>query len=308
MDQHSCSVAILMATYNGDNYLLQQLNSFIGQTHKNWHLYVSDDGSQDKTLEYLYAFQSKNSRCSIFNGPRLGFARNFMALIDNSNIEADFFAFSDQDDIWLEDKLETALNFLSKLDNDKAAMYCSRTSLIDENSIPIGLSPHFVKKPCFGNSIIQNIASGNTMVFNKKARELLRLFAGKPLIVHDWSLYQVVTGCGGTVFYDKKPTILYRQHGNNLIGNGMHLSNRFRNFKLTIDNGQKILWNNVNLKNLLSIKENLTTEAINIIDVFFQMRSAGLFKRLHIYIHSGLHHQTMLGSITNFCYAIFNKL
>ena len=96
-------VAILMCTLNGERFLKEQLDSFTTQTHQDWTLWVSDDGSTDQTLEILRATQAEwgADRLKIVEGPRKGFARNFLSLACRAEIEAEYFAFSDQDDVWL---------------------------------------------------------------------------------------------------------------------------------------------------------------------------------------------------------------
>lgn len=308
MESKSYTVAILMATYNGADFLSQQLDSYNNQTYKDWSLYASDDGSTDDTLDILKKFREKNSRCEIYDGPRQGFAKNFMSLIQNDQINAKYFAFSDQDDIWINDKLERAIRFLDSIGDDKPALFCSRTALINDKNIPIGYSPLFSKAPSFKNSILQNIASGNTMVFNSLARDLLRKLADQQLVAHDWTLYQIVTASGGEVFFDKRPTLLYRQHANNLIGNEMRFSTRAKRFYKALRNEKKKRWNNTNIKNLSFISSSLTSESINIIDNFEEMRRSNFFKRLKLYCSSGLYHQTLLGSMTNIIYVMLNKL
>ena len=118
-------IAILLCTYNGSKYLREQLDSLIEQTHKNWILYVSDDGSSDDTLDILHHYQrTLGTRLFIFEGPRQGFARNFISLIQNPLVDGDYFAFSDQDDIWLDDKLARSLAALQQSRSDVATMYC----------------------------------------------------------------------------------------------------------------------------------------------------------------------------------------
>ena len=99
-------VAILMGTYQGALFLPEQLDSIRRQTYSNWSLWVSDDGSTDETLDLVRSFgESVPSPVHILNGPRRGFIRNFLTLVCNPNINAAYFAFSDQDDVWHSDKL-----------------------------------------------------------------------------------------------------------------------------------------------------------------------------------------------------------
>ncbi len=221
-------VAILLCTYNGQRYLSDQLDSVAAQTYPNWVVRVSDDGSQDDTLSILTEYRSKwpNGRLSIAQGPAKGFVANFLSLTCNADIQADYYAFCDQDDVWEADKLQRAVDWLQGVPEGVPALYCSRTQLVDADNNSIGFSPLFSKPPSFANALTQNVASGNTMVFNHAACALLRE-GGKDVevVAHDWWLYLLVSGVGGKVFYDTYPSLALpsarRQSGgdeNSLVG------------------------------------------------------------------------------------------
>ncbi len=108
------TACILMGTYQGEHYLLEQLESIRSQTHGYWRLFVSDDGSTDNTLPILLDFQASLplGQMEIVAGPRRGFAANFMSLLLNPAIEGDYFAFCDQDDVWNKEKLAVAVSNL----------------------------------------------------------------------------------------------------------------------------------------------------------------------------------------------------
>src|SRR6266480_5199085 len=164
----NCAVAILLATKDGAEYLEAQLNSFSQQSITNWSLYVSDDGSWDSTLRIVETFKRHvRQPVAIRQGPKLGFCENFMSLARDRRIRADYYAFSDQDDIWMSNKLERAIDRVTKVSAGTPALYCSRTELIDKAATKaIGMSPLFVREPSFRNALVQNIGGGNTMVFN----------------------------------------------------------------------------------------------------------------------------------------------
>ncbi|AUP76469.1 hypothetical protein CWS02_09550 [Enterobacter sp. EA-1] len=142
-------VAILMATYNAEKFIREQLVSFANQTYPFWKLYVSDDGSTDSSVKVISDFISNETDhdCLIKDGPKCGFAANFMSLVCNSDIKAAYYAYSDQDDIWDEDKLNNAISRLAEVDSAIPALYCSSTLLIDDENNLIGASPVFPKKP-----------------------------------------------------------------------------------------------------------------------------------------------------------------
>jgi len=163
-------VAILLATYQGARFLPEQLNSFAAQTHSDWIVWASDDGSTDETRAILarYASDWPAGRLSVVDGPQRGFAANFFSLLGNPAIVGEHFAFSDQDDLWDADKLARALEWLSRVPAGVPALYCGPCRLVDADNREIGFSPLFAKPLSFANALVQNIGNGNTMVFNLK--------------------------------------------------------------------------------------------------------------------------------------------
>lgn len=301
-------VAILMCTYNGASYLQEQLDSIQTQKYRNWHLYVSDDGSQDSTQDILRTFETKTGQLRIFQGPRNGFCQNFLSLICNSSIKADYYALSDQDDIWCEDKLLRAVTALSGISRETPALCGSRTKLVDEKNIETGLSPLYRHAPGFRNALVQNIAGGNTMVFNHAARKLI-LQAGSSInpVVHDWFLYVAVSGCGGVVIYDPVPSLRYRQHAANLIGGNSGCIAKLKRFGLMLS-GMHQQWNMRNIEALSGLREKLTLENRHIYDEFSRFRDASLWSRLAGLYRTGLYRQTFAGNITLWLAALFKHL
>lgn len=303
-------VAILLCTYNGQDYLDEQLDSFTEQTHPNWQVYASDDGSTDKTLQILRERQQKwsTNQLILLTGPAKGFAANFLSLTCNLSIKADYFAYSDQDDIWETDKLERALHWLQSVPSNTPALYCSRTRLVDAENSEIGLSPLFTKKPSFANALIQSVAGGNTMVFNNAARALL-VEAGKNLSIatHDWWAYILITSCGGLVHYDSYPSLRYRQHQNNLIGVNSSFAARCNRLRLLWQGNFKA-WNDQNIAALHTLKHRLTPENRQLLERFIEMRQKNLVSRLISLKRSGFYRQTYLGNLGLLAAAAFNKL
>ncbi|KKZ19495.1 glycosyl transferase [Serratia marcescens] len=308
MSKNSGTVAILLGTRNGAEYLSEQLDSFRKQTYKNWSLWASDDGSTDQTREIIGDFiASPEINGSLLYGPQQGFCANFMSLVANPKIQAAYYAFSDQDDVWLEDKLARAVDWLQTLDEAIPAVYCSRTRLTDSTGMVSGFSPDYRKAPGFGNSLLQNIASGNTMVFNHRARELLMKAQGAPIVAHDWSLYQIVAACGGQVFYDRQPTVLYRQHAGNVIGNSMAPFQRLRNF-MAAYGGRAAQWNDRNRRVLSCVSEDFTIQAKQSLASFGAIRDNSLLNRLRLMRRAGIYHQQWIGTLSTLIYVLLNKI
>lgn len=303
-------VAILLSTYNGERFLAEQLDSLIAQTHKDWTIYASDDGSRDATLDILakYRAQLGDDRLVIVQGPRQGFAANFLSLLAREEIQAPYFAFCDQDDLWIPERLAMGLDWMRGLPADRPALFCSRTQLIDSGGKPIGLSPLFLRPPTFENALVQSIAGGNTMLFNASTRELLRQTPkGEHIISHDWWTYLLVTGCGGHVSYDPRPTVDYRQHGRNLVGSNASLQERVvrvcKMFKGTFRE-----WMDANLHALTVFRPHLTPDHQLTLQLFEQARASALPKRLQLIRKSGVHRQSPLGTLGLTAAAILHRI
>ena len=303
-------VAILLSTYNGERFLVEQLDSLLAQTHRDWIIYASDDGSIDSTLAILREYQEKvgAERFFILNGPRQGFAKNFMSLVKNPLIVADYVAFCDQDDVWLPNKLERGLGFIAGASAELPMLYCARTHLIDEAGDSIGFSPLFSKAPSFANALVQSLAGANTMLLNRPALELLRRTDDRAIIVsHDWWTYILVTGCAGRVIYDAEPSVLYRQHGGNLIGSNSGLLDRLVRLKKMFKGTFKH-WNDSNLDALGSFRSVLAEKCQITLRHFACARNAGLLRRVYLLKKAGVYRQTTFGNIGLFVASIINRV
>ncbi|SCB74175.1 Glycosyl transferase family 2 [Kosakonia oryzendophytica] len=307
--KYKSKIAILLCTYNGSAYIRRQLDSIIRQSHNNWVLYVSDDGSTDETISIINEYKERlgNERVILFQGPRKGFAWNFLSLVDKVPEDFDYYAFSDQDDEWLDRKLEIAAE---KLDIDAVLpeLYCGRTKLVDEKNIDLGYSPHFKKNPCFRNALVQSIAGGNTMIFNRATRKIIiKTPVDKDIVSHDWWIYILVSGCGGRVIYDAEPTILYRQHQSNIIGANKSLVARLSRLLGVLD-GRYRTWIQMNLEVLSIMDIELTDENKKILDRFVRARQSGLIQRIWLFSKIRLFRQTLFGSLAFLCAIMLNKV
>ena len=161
-----------------------------------------------------------------------------------------------------------------------------------------GASPLFRRPPSFGNALAQNLASGNTMVFNDAARRLLveAERAGARPAFHDWWAYLLVTGCGGTVRYDPHPSVRYRQHGCNQVGANVDLRSRIANAHDSVWR-QLRPWTDQNLAALNVVKTWLAPEHRATLATFSHARTRTLVPRLIGIAHSGVYRQTIAGNV-----------
>jgi glycosyltransferase involved in cell wall biosynthesis len=158
------SVAILMATYNGEKHLREQLDSFKAQTFASWSLHVSDDGSTDRSRVVVDMFTRDHPehKVTLVDGPRQGYAKNFLSLLEHTITDAPYFAFSDQDDIWHADKLARAVAWLEGVSAETPALYGARTLYVNEENKQVGMSAIPKKPLTFANALVQCYA-GATM-------------------------------------------------------------------------------------------------------------------------------------------------
>lgn len=303
-------VAVLLCTMQAQRFLAEQLNSIATQSHPRWSIWASDDGSDDHTHAILEYYQSHwgEDRISIHDGPAEGSTANFLSLSCRADIDADYFAYADQDDVWEADKLERAVAWLKTVPDDVPALYGSRTLLVDARNQHIGYSPLFEREPDFRNALVQSIAGGNTMVFNRAARDLLRQ-AGETVeaVTHDWWAYMLVTGCGGQVHYDPYPTVRYRQHSNNQFGSNVSVLAQLKRARQLL-RGRFRDWVDANLRALHQVRHLMTPESRQVLDDFVAARQRPLVARLLGLRRAGIFRQTRLGNAGLAVAALINRL
>ncbi|WP_063660025.1 glycosyltransferase family 2 protein [Aliivibrio fischeri] len=273
-------VDIILATYNGEKYIVEQLRTILEQSYRNWHLYISDDGSSDNTLALIDQFIIDNhlfDKVTILplrkKYNRIGPAFNFSYGLEFSTSK--YIMFCDQDDFWLPEKIHKQISKIILLDDDIPALSFCDASIVDENLVQ--LFPSFSDYEGFTwekslelqNLIFQNIAPGCCMIFNDKLRELfLSKLTYNNLIMHDWYLI-ILCSAFGNINFEKKPLIKYRQHESNQVG----VTKRFNVFKIR----KKLLTsyrNHINAKkqakeiNELYNKLNINVQLKELVDSF----------------------------------------
>lgn len=208
-------IAILMSTYNGEKYLDKQIESLLNQTIKNIEIIIRDDGSTDNTKEILNNYD-KFDNIKIIFGENIGVANSFKELI-NYNSDADIYFFCDQDDIWMNNKVENAMNMMISY-NNIPCLYYSEVIAVD-NSLNVLFKSNYTGIDTVGSSYNTTPVIGCTSAFNKKMKQFITEH-GLPenIIMHDLFLYRVCLAIGGKVIHDNNSYIYYRQHDNNVVG------------------------------------------------------------------------------------------
>jgi glycosyltransferase involved in cell wall biosynthesis len=215
-------VAILLSTYNGENFLPDQLHSFLAQTHHDWTLHWRDDGSTDGTMRAVDQFATglAAGRCHFQQvGGHRQVAHSFLNLLRAARqTGAVYFAFSDQDDVWLPDKLARGIAALDSVPPGHPALYCAHRIVVDSALWRTAEPAPLRRPPGFPAALTQNIAPGCTTMLNRAAADLVLASAPQQTVWHDWWCYIMVAAAGGQVLVDSMATVLYRQHANNHVG------------------------------------------------------------------------------------------
>lgn len=218
-------IAILMATYNGEKYICRQIDSILSQTCKDWELYIHDDGSTDDTIAAVESYVEKYpNKIHLIDGKSTGGAKyNFFYLF--GQVEAPYYMTCDQDDVWLDKKIELTYDKMLTIENkaDVPCLVYTELRVVDSelNTIADTMSKYQsldCHKRTINQFILQNSVTGCTMMVNRALRDkMLRITDIDNTIMHDWWAALVAAQFGKTAFIDE-PTILYRQHGDNSLG------------------------------------------------------------------------------------------
>ena len=236
-------IAILLATYNGERYLAEQLDSLLAQTCQDWHLYVHDDGSLDGTLAMLHSFASAHpDKMTILDYPPMGEpCKNFLSMLER--VDAPYYMFCDQDDVWLPEKIERTFHVMRQAEiagpTDTPILIHTDLTVVDEDKNVI--NPSFwnysrIYPQWFTNYIdyaALNPVTGCTMLFNAKAKAIIKRPYDLATMHDAWVTFSVAA-VNGIIESVKEPTILYRQHGHNTLGakdaKKLTLSYKIKNF------------------------------------------------------------------------------
>ncbi|WP_456288547.1 glycosyltransferase family 2 protein [Paenibacillus sp. AK002] len=216
-------VQVLLSAYNGEQYISEQIQSILNQTHAAVSILIRDDGSTDTTMELLDQWVTTHpDKIKLIKGTNVGVVSSFFELLRAADAEADYYSFCDQDDVWLDHKVEHAIARLdSSIYTEVPAMVFTSTYLTDDELNRKGAWPKPpAQEPSFFNALYENIAIGATITMNRSARNLFinsKSVDSQKVLMHDWWFYVLVSAFG-TVIYDNKPSMLYRQHNNNVVG------------------------------------------------------------------------------------------
>ena len=227
-------IDILLATYNGQEFLREQIDSILNQSYQDFNLIISDDSSEDETYKILKEYEKKDSRIRLFRQEKnLGLIQNFEFLL--KQVTSDYFMFSDQDDIWKENKIEKSIN---KLKQEKAALVYTDLEIVDKN-LEIIYSSYWKYKNIykkikkynnFEALYLNNFVTGCTILAKSNyIKDIVPLPKTSKFMLHDYWTALVIASKDKIAYLDE-PTIKYRQHKNNRVGSSRR-SDKIEKFK-----------------------------------------------------------------------------
>ncbi|MGE6133689.1 glycosyltransferase [Aeromonas salmonicida] len=222
------NIAILLSTYNGSKYILEQLASLNAQINVNVDIFIRDDGSNDEVISLIELYAKKNNNVFIFLGDNVGVSRSFFNLLQLTQVKLyDYYAFCDQDDVWINDKL---IAMITAINNEKPCLVCCSYTVTDDKLNRIR-DVIYIEQIDFGRLLVDNNTPGCTMVFNQRLYKLIEESLHNPMAwnvsIHDlWVL--MIAAVFGEVRTTNNIGILYRQHNNNAIGASTTLLSRLK--------------------------------------------------------------------------------
>ncbi|MCL4922211.1 glycosyltransferase family 2 protein [Streptococcus suis] len=222
-------VNILMSTYNGQQFLAEQIRSIQEQSYTDWTLFIRDDGSSDNTKEILKDFERQDSRIHLIDSDKsdnLGVIKSFHKLVNHDR--ADYYFFSDQDDVWLPNKLELSLNEAQNYPANLPLMVYMDLKVVNQD-LEIMTESMVKSQSHHANTelvqeLTENTVTGGVAMINHTLAEMWQETDG--ILMHDWYLALLASAFGNLVFIDQ-PGELYRQHSDNVLG-ARTLSKRFK--------------------------------------------------------------------------------
>lgn len=288
-------VLVLLATYNGQNYIRQMVDSVLAQNYENIRIVLSDDGSRDDTVSILkeYAEKEPQKVTHYQSGQRFGCAqKHFMHLLRTFH-DAPYIMFCDQDDVWHPDKISKTLQKMKQTERSAHVPAMVHTDLRVVDGELAQIAPSFCAHSNLDGTrlkmhqlLVQNVVTGCTMMVNRPLAELAcRAFTEDAMLMHDWWLAILASAVGQTGFLDEA-TIDYRQHGNNSVGAKNVRSIKYLITRLKTKKMRKSLMDGAKQAHafLACYEDLLNPEQIALLKAFSSTRNASVFARDYIYI------------------------
>lgn len=257
--------AVLLAAYNGEKYLPMQLDSILAQTHSQLEIYIRDDGSTDTTSQIIQAYAQRDPRVhAILGKENLGYPGCFYALTD-MEIDADYFFFSDQDDVWFPDKVAHAIQILEKEDQSKILCYYSAYAICDSDLNVKKQSAPVTKPITFVETLFEVCGLEFTMAINRAAKAYL--YHHKPLKAQARGTWMsMLFSAKGKIIYDNRPYAYYRRHDTAVTNSSMgffgfqlwrikafFVNDQFSSYRVILQDLEKVLGKELSEKDLKAL-------------------------------------------------------
>jgi glycosyltransferase involved in cell wall biosynthesis len=286
---------ILLSTYNGSRFLPELLDSLAAQDYPGVRVHIRDDGSSDATPQIARDYAGRNRSWGLELGNRLGVFRSFMALLAGADATCAYFAFCDQDDVWLGDRISRAVSTIGSA--AEPVLYFSRSSYVGRDLRFIKYSP-VPRHIGFESAIVGNVAAGCTMVMNQAARRLLLRKVPAGLFLHDWWCYLVVCALGRIVF-DPEPRILQRRHAANATyATVSGLTKQFYRMRRWLTDPGIRGYASLQARKLLEcFDEDMDSQRRAMVNQFVNMRSAPFRERLAFALKNTFKRQSALDQL-----------
>lgn len=297
MNLEKATVEILLATYQSEAYLREQIDSILNQTDTNWQLLVHDGGSTDSTLDIVRSYEQKYPhKIHLLGSCRASACRNFSQLLEAAT--AELIMLCDHDDVWLPEKIAlTRSKFIEKINQygpDTPLLVFSDLTIVDRNLKMIfpslmdysNLSP---KRLELQHLLVQNVPHGNTMMINSALCRLVHPIPMKAVMHDNW--ISLTAAAFGKIAYLDRTTLLYRQHECNIFGASCYSIPSL--IKKIYDGRKKLMlrWN-LNVRQAQAFlecnKNRLDPKQIQMLELFSDIKHAGFLKRRYILYRYGI--------------------
>ena len=299
-------IDILLALYNGEKFLSEQIDSILAQTFEDWRLIICDDGSKDNSYkiasEYAARFPEK---IKVYKNdvPSGSAQANFMGMLKYA--EADYIMFSDQDDVWLPEKVEKTFERMKSTEvNDKPILVHSELLIADENMNIIhnsftryqGLNPEYKS---LNRLMVQNNVTGCTVMINRKLLEIVRNVPAEKMLMHDW-WFALAAAAFGKISFIEEPLIRYRQHGGNQLGavNNRSIKGIFRIINERTKTQKRISITYTQAENFYEYyKATLSKQSLECIEKYLTIPSKNKLIRMYMLIKGGHLKQDLIPAV-----------
>jgi glycosyltransferase involved in cell wall biosynthesis len=293
-------IAVMMSTYNGGLYLEQQLNSILKQNIDSIDIYIRDDGSDDSTLNILNKYYKEGKIRSLLLGKNIGYSKSFYEIMNSVPNDYDYYAFSDQDDYWLNDKLSSGIQ---KLTINSSSFYYSSLTFVDKDLNSL-FKKNFFNKLTFPSIFSRSPFAGCTMIFDNFMLSLVKHYDNLNFLTYDNFMVIIASINGLEIVYDRDSKILHRVHSNNATIRVENLYLKF--FKRLKEINRLKLKRELITKELLNLPEISSNSKIKTFLLLYKNYKTSISKKFSLLFYYELSTNLILIDFINRILILFN--